>query len=229
MLDALIVTATSLGIKDPAMFLLIPLGLLGGWHLRRMTITWVAVGAWLASSSTLALNLPEYRFWAPGIIFSIPLIGYGAAVLMGSAYRRLAKLNELNIESILVVDNWSASKKALNASLVISVALSLVIAVSLVNRYNADVNIHSSNPASMYGWTDATGQPMTGLIQCKGNDSQLIYVSGRDKAIPITGTAKANSFGQPEFLAFDSSGAKVDYLSLQPLINQCLSSNSVPN
>ena len=229
LLDALIITATSLGIKDPAMFLLIPLGLLGGWHLRRMTITWVAVGAWLASSSTLALNLPEYRFWAPGIIFSIPLIGYGAAVLMGSAYRRLTKLNELNIESILIMDNWSVSKRALNASLVIFVAFSLIVGISLTARYNTENQVLFSESSSTYGWSDEAKQPMNGFVECRGNDSQLTYISENNQMFPITGTSKANAFVAPEFIAYDSTGNRINYIELQPLISKCLLANPIPN
>ena len=229
LVDALIVTATSLGTKDPAMFLSIPLGLLGGWYLRRMTITWVAVGAWLASSSTLALNLPEYRFWAPGIVFSIPLIGYGASIVIRSAYRRLAKHNELNIESPPVFNNWSISKKALNALLIICVTFSLIVGAALSARYNTENQVLFSEPASTYKWSDDAKQPMTGFVECRGNDSQLNYISENNQMFPITGTSKANAFVAPEFIAFDSTGNRISYVDLQLLVSKCLMANAIPN
>jgi hypothetical protein len=229
LLDALIVTAASLGIKDPAMFVLIPLGLLGGWHLRRMTITWVAVGAWLASSSTLALNFPEYRFWAPGIVFSIPLIGYGAGIVMGSACRWLSAVNELSIESRPIVNNWSMSKKALNAFLIIFVTFSLIVGTSLVARYNTEDQVLYSEPSSTYGWTDEEKQPMTGIFQCRGDDSQLSYLSEEKQLFPMTGSSKANVFVAPKFIAYDSTGKKITYTDLMPLVSKCLSSNTIPN
>lgn len=229
LLDALIVTATSLGIKDPAMFLLIPLGLLGGWHLRRMTITWVALGAWLASSSTLALNFPEYRFWAPGIVFSIPLIGCGSSIVIGTVYRRLAKLNELNMEALLVIDNWSVSKKALNAFFIILVLFSLIVGMSLVARYNTENQVLYSEPSSTYRWTDEEKQPMTGIFQCRGDDSQLSYISEDNQFFPITGSSKANVLVAPKFIAYDSTGKRITYIELLPLVSKCLMANTIPN
>jgi len=229
LLDALLITGSNLGIKDPAMYLLIPLGLLGGWHLRRMTITWVAVGAWLASSTTLALNVPEYRFWAPGIIFSIPLIGYGVAIVTRSAYQRLAKFNELKIESEPLINNWSISTKALNALLIIFLTFSLIVEISLATRYNTENQVLFSEPASTFGWSDEEKQPMTGLVQCRGNDSQLNYLSEDNQSFPMTGTSKANTLIAPEFIAYDSTGGRVNYIDLKPLISKCLMANTIPN
>jgi hypothetical protein len=194
-----------------------------------MTITWVAVGAWLASSTTLALNVPEYRFWAPGIIFSIPLIGYGVAIVTRSAYQRLAKFNELKIESEPLINNWSISTKALNALLIIFLTFSLIVEMSLATRYNTENQVLFSEPASTFGWSDEEKQPMTGLVQCRGNDSQLNYLSEDNQSFPMTGTSKANTLIAPEFIAYDSTGSRVNYIELKPLISKCLMANTIPN
>jgi hypothetical protein len=227
LLDALVVTGTSLNVKDPAMFILIPLGLLGGWYLRKKTITWIAVGAWLASSSTLALNLPEYRFWAPGIVFSMPLIGYGAAIAATMLKRFFVRFKDQSPQVFQDGQDWSISAKASNWLLISIFALSIATGTSLGFRYNAEELTNFVEPVSTYGWTDATGRPLNGFVHCQGRDSQLVYVSQSEQTFPITGTAKARSFGQPELIAFNSDGRKVDYASLQQLMLKCLSSNSI--
>jgi hypothetical protein len=148
---------------------------------------------------------------------------------MGSAYRRLTKLNELNIESILIVDNWSVSKRALNASLVFFVAFSLIVGISLAARYNTENQVLFSESSSTYGWSDEAKQPMNGFVECRGNDSQLNYVSENNQMFPITGTSKANAFVAPEFIAYDSTGNRINYIELQPLISKCLLANPIPN
>ena len=227
LLDALIITGTSLAVKDPIMFLLIPLGLLGGWYLRKKTITWIAVGAWLASSSTLALNLPEYRFWAPGIVFSIPLIGFGATIVANMVMQVRVNLKDQSSQVWQDGQDWGISSKASNWLLLSVFALSILIGTSLASRYNTEELSIFSEPVSTYGWTDATGKSLNGFVQCQGNDSQLVYVSQSDQTFPMTGTAKARTFGQPEFIAFNSDGSKVDYVSQQQLIIKCLSANSI--
>lgn len=229
LLDALVVTGTSLFVKDPAMFVLIPLGLMGAWYLRRSAITWIAVGAWLASSSTLALNLPEYRFWAPGIVYSIPLIGYGAAMVATVTGQRFTKFRSQVPISQSKDNDWQISASA-SSRLMLSVsAITILIIFSLSNRYSKEEILHFSLPSTTFGWTDESNQSMTGAVQCKGDDSQLSFVSESEEIYPITGTAKANSFALPEFVAFDPLGKRVDYLDLQPLIDKCLAANSVPN
>lgn len=227
LLDALIITGTGLAVKDPAMFLLIPLGLLGGWYLRKKTITWIAAGAWLASSSTLALNLPEYRFWAPGIVFSIPLIGYGMAILATTVIQVRVNFKDESSQVLQDGQDWSISSKTSNRLLLSTLALSMVIGTSLASRYNTEERLIFSEPVSTYGWTDAAGKSLNGFVKCQGNDAQLVYVSQSEQTFPMTGTAKAKSFGQHEFIAFNSDGSEVDYVSQQQLIIKCLSSNSI--
>jgi hypothetical protein len=227
LLDSLVVTGTSLAVKDPAMFVLIPLGLLGAWHLKRHAITWIAIGAWLASSSTLALNLPEYRFWAPGIVYSLPLIGYGVAAIAIFISKKFELFRDQHAEPLLIIREWRISAKTSNRLLLFAATLSIIVSVSLVMRYNTEDDLHFSESSTVYGWKNENGTPLNGSIQCRGDDAQLSYVADNGRRFPITGTAKANSYGLPEFKAYTSQGVRVTYPALEPLISKCLSSNLV--
>lgn len=215
---SLAVTANNLSTKDPAMFILIPLAILGGWKIRSHYLPWIALSTWSASAVTILLNVPEYRFWAPGILYSLPLAGIGIVEFLNIVARRLKR------SEILFGPHHDPlpHRRWLVLAVIFSSFLSLMTITSFVRYFVSDNARYVTEFLTPADWQDSKSQPLGGRILCFGDDAQLILVPEEGQSIALTGTAKSHFPFPPASKVFTDREEVIKFNDISPYIRKCL-------
>jgi hypothetical protein len=205
---------------DPFLFIIFVLAIRGAWIERKKDFVLISIclASWISCSVTMLLNRPEYRFWAPAIIFTIPIAVVGIRDLV-SKLRRPDKR---------VIASSSNTKDTSYLGEFTPVAISMISTALLLGMLFHYYG--RTEPVLFQVSVDKSLSPTKelsnsiGTVTCRGNDAQLVLTSRNNDLYALTGTAMAHNYGMPSIDEFKSNNKSITVKKdvINNLVSKCL-------